>query len=741
MFIFKFIIKNLTLIWWFNLILLVLNFLILKVAFLDVAFFIIWFLLTGWCLAKILKKVLIWSDCWILSFSYFTLFYLLSFVIAIFVDFYKLTDVFIVISLLIVGLIIFLVSRRTSFITQEININFLSNNDGRSETFKVPKYLILILPFLFILGLYLLLSARTGEYILTPWQVIPKIYVYVFLLITFTVSLIIFSKAKVKTILFLIILHSFLLHAYLPTVYATGFGGDKWRHLASEQYLMQESVYSPSLFGEPVKMVKVGPIDLPEVLVAGNKTSYGNQWGLTIILSKFLHIDIFWIDYLFLFLVWSIFFPLLLYKFGELIYNRTSFKLLLAFLPVLFYTFQVFGAITLPVALGSLFFFFVFYLWLKYLQTDDRGLRNLAIILSILMYFGYILNFILIIEVGFFVLVWRGVKNITSRRLILIWLIVLFILSVPLLEVLMGYGGLKNDREVGQVMVNGLADAVGTLTGLVAFIPRPTHIDQGNWFYNQTRQTQSEASLFSLPILPFITTLFLWGLALLAIEKIKKLPDKRIPRFILVGTAVLLANYIISWYFMTGNHILARRLDLTIAFFVMILIALGIYYLLEDVLKKIDVRRKVFALSLFVAVVASSTYTSGPFLEVVTRDEIDAAKYVWERIDKSSGKYCVIANTWPLLGLEYVSAREIIAGGFPVHLEYAQPERVKIFEGLIRRPYREDWIGQAFAINQAGECWYMLERKWVSDKIWQENIELLGLPQEQIGKVYVWQIK
>lgn len=733
--------RTLNLVWWGDLILLVLNFLILKIAVLDVLFFIIFFILTGWLLAKILKKILAWSDGWALGFSYFTLFYLLSFVIAIFIDLYKLTDVFIIISVLIVGFIIFFVSRLPSFVDQKININIShDNNDHSHGQSRVPKYLILILPFLFIFGLYLLLAARTGEYILTPWQVIPKIYVYVFLLITFTISLIIFSKAKVKTILLLIILHSFLLHAYLPVVYETGFGGDKWRHLASEKYLLQERVYSPALFGEPVNMVDVGPISLPEVLVAGNKTSYGNQWGLTILLARFLHVDIFWIDYLFLFLIWSLFFPLLLYKFGELIYNRTSFKLLLAFLPSIFYTFQVFGGITIPVAMGSLFFFLVLYLWLKYLQSGGKALRNLAIVLSIFMYFGYILNFILIIEIGLCVLAWRAFKKPATRRLTLIGLIVLFILSIPGLEVLMGYGGLKSEIGLGRVIVNGLADAFGTLTGLIAFIPRPTHIDQGNWFYNQTRQTQSQASLFSLPILPFITTLFLWGLALIAIEKIKKLKDKKIPKFILVSTGVLFANYIISWYFMTGNHILARRLDLIIAFFLTILIALGVYYLLEDVLKKINIRHKVFALSLFIAVVATSTYASGPFLEVVTRDEINAAGYVWERIDKTTGKYCVIANTWPLLGLEYISSREIIAGGFPVHLEYAQPERVRIFEGFIRRPYREDWVGQAFQVTGASECWYMLERKWVSDKIWNENIDIIGLPQEQIGKVYIWQI-
>lgn len=82
--------------------------------------------------------------------------------------------------------------------------------------------------------------------------------------------------------------------------------------------------------------------------------------GFDYFLSEALQIDVFWIDYWLVFLLWSLFLPLLLYQLGRLIRPGRNFRLLLAFLPALFYPLQVFGAITLPVSLGFCFLFLLY---------------------------------------------------------------------------------------------------------------------------------------------------------------------------------------------------------------------------------------------------------------------------------------------------------------------------------------------------------------------------------------------
>jgi len=738
--------KTLTIQWILVQAILFVNYLFWHIPVLDMLFFSLYAVLNGLFLARYIKKILKWSSGWSLVFAYMNLLYWWGFVLAIFIDLYKLTDVFVVIAVGVVGVVAWFLGTRYgsplySFVEIQNCVRGWWKDNTETEGVHLNKYILLVFPLLMLVGWYLLLSARTGSYLVTPWQVIPKIYVYVFLLVTFVTVVLIFSKLKVGVILLIIVLHSFLLHAYLPAVYETGFGGDKWRHLASEAKLMQGEVYSPALFGEQVRYVSLGPIQLPEVLVAGNKTSYGNQWGITIALAKFLHLDIFWVDYWLGFLLWSIVVPLLLYKFGALFIGKARFRLLLAFLPSLFYTFQVFGSITIPVAFGHVFFFWVLYLWLIYLRDGSSRVRNFALALSALMYFGYILNFLLIWEVAAMVLVLRLVKQKTARRISVGILLIMYICLLPVLEMFMGYGGFDFYKFTARGIFEAFADAFGVISGLVSFIPRPIHIDQGNWLYNQTRLTQSSASLFSWGILPFRFTTLVWAFILLSIEKIRRLEKKRIAVFLGVGLLVIFLNYIISWYLMSGNHILARRLDMTIVWLLIVFLSMGIWYVLESGFSFLKTNHKRVGVCMLLAVIATSTYTSGPVLEVVTVDEVRAAAYVWEHIDKTDGRYCVIANTWPLLALETVSAREIIAGGFPVYLEYAQPERVKIFEGLIKWPEKRDYITDAFQVTGASECWYMLERRWVSDDVWSDTVQLVGLPDKVIGTVNMWYIK
>ncbi len=727
--------KIINLVFVVNLVFLIINFLFYKISFLVFFGFLLCLILAGIYWGTLYQRLLSLRIFTSLVFGYLTLFYLLSFTISIFVNFYKYDELFSLLSVVVLGVISYLIGFKYNWLDD------LPESKTAELVIRPPFYLVVALPLLLFVSLVLLFLSRSEEYLITPWQVIPKIYIYLFLLITFTVSSLLFSRLKTGVVIFLIIIHSYFLHAYLPLVYETGFGGDKWRHLASEKFLAAGEIYSPSLIGEPIKMVTLGPISLPEVLVAGNKTSYGNQWGLTLLLSEFLSIDIFWIDYWLIFGLWSFFVPLLLYHLSGLIYNKKQFRLLVSFLPTLFYTLQVFGAITIPVSLGAIYFLLILYLWFYYLRYQERRVRNLAIILTLFSYLGYVLYFILLLVIGLGCLLIGEIKKIKIQRFLLILFIAGSCLVIPALESLMGYGSLKAEVfSSPQGIIYQTAEAFGTLTGVVAFIPRPTHIDQGNWLYNQTRQTQSQASLFGLRILPFFFTGLVWLLALLGIQKIRKLDNKKIAWFILVALGIMIFSYVFSWYFMTGNHILARRLDVTITFFWLILVALGIFYLLENVFTKVDEFTKVYAIAVMLAVVAASTYSSGPVLEVVTKDEVSAAEYVWEKIDKNS-PYCVVANTWPLLGLEYVSGRKIIAGGFPVYLEYAQPERVKIFEGLIRKPKTDDWLKKAFEVTKSSECWYLTEKRWMSDKVWEENLEIFGPPQAQVGKVFIWQIK
>ncbi|MBI4653362.1 hypothetical protein HY750_03870 [Candidatus Kuenenbacteria bacterium] len=374
------------------------NLFLWQIRFLGLVFLVAYFIINGLWLGQIIKKILFAKED---AYSYFSqhkkieifsflfgillLIYLIGFLGAIFLIFYKFSLVQIPLIFGILTLIISFLIHLDLFAWHPVDDKIILDKSFSEETkryWRINPFWLVGLFFLFLFGLFLLWGARTGNYIQSPWDVIPKIYLYVYLIATLMVAFLIFSKQKIYFIFFAIILHSFLLHAYLPIVYKTGFGENKWKHLGIErQILNTEKDFVP---------------------LRENKEGSANQWALTIFLSKILNVNIFWVDLLLLYLIWSIFIPLIFFELAKFLFQ--NFKgppddevvrglLLTAFLPSLFFSFQVYGSVTTSIALSYLFFFFILLFWLNYLVTKQKISLITAIILSLLMFFGCQINF------------------------------------------------------------------------------------------------------------------------------------------------------------------------------------------------------------------------------------------------------------------------------------------------------------------------------------------------------------
>jgi hypothetical protein len=106
-------------------------------------------------------------------------------------------------------------------------------------------------------------------------------------------------------------------------------------------------------------------------------------------------------------------------------------------------------------------------------------------------------------------------------------------------------------------------------------------------------------------------------------------------------------------------------------------------------------------------------------------------------------KYCVLANTWPLLALESESGREIVTGGFPFYYEYRQPERVQLFDNMNKNPSVKD-MERALAITGAKDCYFMTEDRWLypirKSQTFNRLNQILG-SSEKVGSVYIWKFE
>ncbi|MDD2646911.1 MAG: hypothetical protein PHN36_02985 [Patescibacteria group bacterium] len=717
--------------WWFN-------FIGFRIQIFSIIFSAVYLILNAILLGRILVKIINLDRELEFIFGVCVLIFLIGFGLAFPIFFYKLLPIHLLIVLLILTILISL-SVKYCPLPEGMSLRRLEDNKG----IRMPKSFFILFVVLLAVGLFFLLRSRTGEFITSPWQVIRPYYLYVWGLLVAIVGFAVFSKIKIRKFFLLIILASLLLHAYLPIVYKAGFGGDKWRHLGAEQSLMAGEPYYPVLFGDRVDMKKIGPVSVPEVLIVGNKNSYVNMWGATIALSWMSGMDIFWIDLVLGFLLYSIFLPLLLFRFGEFILSKKRFLLLLAFLPLCFSPFQMYGAITTSNAFGFLWFLFTLLILCQAIKFKLNKYLWWAVIIAILLnYLNYILYLILILEI---IIVSFCLKKIVNRVdshskyfwiVSLIILILLFCILLPIVD-LAGGNVFKSWDWIKNNFLKDIFDFIKTLVLSNPIFPRMFNMEQDNWLFAQANQNISRANLlklirWSFVLAPLVFMVMIWGM-------VRRDKNNIIKKLLMILLLIVIVNQFLATYFMDGNHIFNKRLVIFTSFLAMVMLALGIEAWLS--IKRFSQIVKIITAVLFLALLSTTVYASGPKMQTVTSDELTAAKYLWQKISATGQKkYCVLANTWPLLALEGVSGRQIVTGGFPVYFEYAQPERVQLFDNLNKNPSLID-INRALAITGADDCYVMTEDRWIYLYNRQEILtrlnDILGQP-EMIGDVYLW---
>jgi len=716
-----------------------LNFQFNQNIFLYILCFILYSLFNSYWLGLILKKNGFEKEFQFIL-GFFCLLFLIAFLTSIPIVLYKITPIYFLIILLLLTIVVSLKSKGLGENKLKDAKTLESEIISSKSSFTIPRFFYFTGVLIFLFLLFLLFRSRTGEYIRSPWTVIHPLYIYGWLAMSFIIGYLIFSKCKLKIFLLIIIFCSLLLHAYLLIPYEAGFGGDKWRHIGAERSLMEGNVYEPVLFGKNISYKSFGPLKVPEVLVAGNKTSYANMWGLTIALSWFTGLDVFWIDLLLGALLFSIFLPFLILKFASLFSKKKEFLYLIIFLPFLFYTFQAYGSITVPMSFAFLPFLFSLIFLGEYLKGLISGRRFLILLCFLIpfLYFNYILYLVVFIIMLF--LAWI-LKKCKLKKWILVLIVFMLCASIliPSLDTYNKYSYFKKPLFSYSNLSMAFKDfPVNFIFSSAAVFPRIYQFEQDNWLYAQTNQELSR-SIF-LEVIPwwlFLTPILLL-VVILGFIQYRKLENKKIAFWLIFSLIVFLISQMIASSFMNGNHIFSKRLVLLVSFLISFPLAWGLTCLAS-------IRRKVVfgTIILFLGLVSVTTYASGPKFQVVTNDELSTAKYIWKEYkenDRSDLFPCVLANTWPLLALEGISGRQIVAGGFPYYTEYRQPERVQLFANMNHSPSVR-YLNKAMEITNAKECYFITEERWVFFDKRKEIIEslddILG-EHKQIGKVMIW---
>ena len=240
---------------------------------LSLILFLLWLALNSFLASQILIKIFSLPKIFIKILGVFTVIILLGFTANIFTAWLAFNNFFFLLSLVITGLVLFFWSK----IFTKVSRSNVPDLAGDVNNIKVSNLFIFSLPILLIIGWALIFSAVTGDYLSSPWQVISPWYLLASFLALLIIFALAFSRRSLILTIIVIIAVSLMIHSY-SLVYQEGFGGDRWRHLGSENRILQELPYQPTLLTDNLWQKNILGINIPQALIAGPKLSYGFEW-------------------------------------------------------------------------------------------------------------------------------------------------------------------------------------------------------------------------------------------------------------------------------------------------------------------------------------------------------------------------------------------------------------------------------------------------------------------------------
>jgi len=573
--------------------------------------------------------------------------------------------------LVVVDVFIFILLAKTGRRNRNVLRREVELQLGFRSMLRLPRVLwvcVLIVALLSFSSLLLLVMARTGETVPILWDRISQLYIVAYFVLTFLVGLIVlssFSKKYTRIVLLFVIVHSFILHSYMPIVYGTIYGGDQWWHMANEEQIIRTGVYGPVLFGdgswkelnrsevfqgiEAGKLyVKIGGFNVPYAFVSG-KVSYTFLYSVSVSFSQLLNIDVFFNYWLLVPILWSLVVPAILFNVGRLFSWKESTSLLLSFLPSFFYFLNMYGSNTAPISLGIVLFFPSLLTWFNYLVKGDSKSLLLAVALTGVLYFNYSLVWVLLIMMGILSVAIRFFND--SRRkcyaILIVPLLFLLIMAIPFLDTFENRSSFIPEltNNFVQTLFFKFAGYLGDRLMLPTFSSRFDPFFGGVMYKSEV---SSQFNLVSLLPMLILATTFLWIFVIAGIRKaLKKRGSNRLPMlFLVVFFLVLEFSTFVVWYLLMAPHAMGLRLNSFRQIFMLLLAVLGLMYIYEFMKTKLRrVKTGVVFLALLIAFESATFYVLNPVSQNIASYEMDAIRYIYE--NNAQNNYVVITYELP----------------------------------------------------------------------------------------------
>ena len=254
-----------------------------------------------------------------------------------------------------------------------------------NKSFTFINIVEIIYLLLIAVSFYLLFTSRSGE-IYTVWQFMHPMFIPLFFVATFFLTLIIFSPARTEQKLMFIIIHSILIHSFFFIVFPAGDISGQQMMLGRTR-LVYDNVILNGWPPSPSENV------LRQIYSWFRPTNF--QMALSVILARIFAVDVLWVHLLLVPTLWGVFIPIAVFMITKLFIRNQSISVLSSLLISLFPWSTYWGAISVPNSLGYIFFSYSIVFLVKYLCSNDRKTISLMIVFSLASFLGHFLTGIL----------------------------------------------------------------------------------------------------------------------------------------------------------------------------------------------------------------------------------------------------------------------------------------------------------------------------------------------------------
>ena len=215
---------------------------------------------------------------------------------------------------------------------------------------------------------FLLITARSGWIVGTVWDVVsPSFFPAYFLAIFTLVGIILYSRTKPVSKIFLVIVFALLSFLIMAIVLFPDNGGDAGTHLAGARIIFDYGSLRHILYRREITLWHYYWLIKERGLML-----------LSALLAKMFMVDVYWVHTFVPPIIWGVFAPLTSYKIVKLTGGSERVSVMAAFLPVFFPHFLIWGCISTANSLAYVFFLVSLYFSMRYLKSR----RIMALLLA-----------------------------------------------------------------------------------------------------------------------------------------------------------------------------------------------------------------------------------------------------------------------------------------------------------------------------------------------------------------------